>query len=289
MSWLQQVLAKLQEGKTRVSEPPRRREGCWLLLGCCRLSSWILSTDKSIYLCLETQYRLGINVVQRDISSCFWFPHWEPSCLAARLWQSRTARCIDSRSFPSDAQGSITHMSPPACRCAFQTTPPGGVIDVPVEREKRGGLLRAASPLVCEEIRKGELGSFLSLILLGDRWVSASSLDGFSFLLDFFIKRCATLIFLLLLTATVQPRGFFSIMSRLENRGEWAGAFSVQIKLAWEKYPEKYQSSLPRGSVNTHLPLVASVRLPDTGRLLLGGWEHGHMGSNRTVCTEMES
>lgn len=109
-------------------------------------------------------------------------------------------------------------MLPPACRCAFQTTPPGGVIGVPVACEKRGGLLRAASPLICEEIPKGELGSFLSLILLGDRRASASSLDGFSFLLDFFIKRCATLIFLLLLMATVQPSEFFSIMSRLENR-----------------------------------------------------------------------
>lgn len=105
-------------------------------------------------------------------------------------------------------------MLPPACQCAFQTTPPGGVIGVPVECEKRGGLWSMAY----EEIPKGELGSFPSLILLGDRRVSASSLDGFSFLLDFFIKRCATLIFLLLLTATVQPSEFFSIMSRLENR-----------------------------------------------------------------------
>lgn len=88
-------------------------------------------------------------------------------------------------------------------------------------------------------------------------------LNGFSFLFDFFIKRCVTHIFFLLLTANMQLSKFFSIMSRLENRGEWAGSFSVQIKKAWEKFPEY---ALPRGSGCAREPLKASVRLPDMAK-----------------------
>jgi len=36
----------------------------------------------------------------------------------------------------------------------------------------------------------------------------------------------------------MQLSKFFSVVSRLENRGERDGSFSVQIKKAWEKYAE---------------------------------------------------
>lgn len=112
------------------------------------------------------------------------------------------------------------------------------------------GLLQAASLLICEETQRKELGNcFPSLTVLCDIYAYESSPNGFLFLLDFFIKRCVTHTFFLLLMAIMQLRKFFSIMSRLEDRREWAGSFSVQIKKACEKYPEYACPLYPRAVV----------------------------------------
>lgn len=90
-----------------------------------------------------------------------------------------------------------------------------------MEHEKWMGLLQAASLLICEEILRRELGNcFPSLTVLCDIRAYDFSLNGFSFLFDFFVKRCVTHIVFLLLMANMQLSKFFSIMSRLENRGE---------------------------------------------------------------------